>query len=282
MSADWVVDQSSLTALLADRARGVLVAYDWTDPSSFVRSFGLSTYAVPLGVVLWVLSPAVRRALHGWSDVAVFGTLLCGIGVVLTVHYAHRSAEFEPWAFGHRPGLPFILLELNALAFLLVATRQSGPIANDWARLSLRGVVILLFVASLTTSARQTVQEASRGLRPYAKPPRPSELALAEWLDTREPPPVVVAHRALRWSAISRRAGFHWIGCGDDAERLKRIFAFTDAEFLVVQRGARRCRYMQDDRVSFERVARFPGRRGQQIDVLRLRDDDLASSPPSE
>jgi hypothetical protein len=246
----WIVPVRSFAELLRFVADGMVAAFRYGG-LSYVRSFGLVAYAVPLALGCLLLSPRLRAGLdRGPGRAIVLGTALCGLGLAVMAHAAHSESDFARlWAFDHRQGLPFILLVVSALACLLSGARERSLAP-------LRVVVLLLVALSIASSARTSYREF---VHPRGREPTGPERDLAAWLAAQPDDPVVISSRAPKLAVISR-AGFHWIDCGDEPEQARRLFRYVGADYLVVRRSDRRCRFMRGLEPELELVERFPGR----------------------
>lgn len=256
----WIVPPASFGELVAEAWRGLRVAFAVRGPS-YVKSFGPVVWAVPLAFVAVVASRRIRAAFARSTDRSiVVASTLAGLGLAVMAQAAHSESDFARlWAFDHRHGLPFMLLVAGALACLLGAPRAPDVVAwRVTSRTSgaggLRAATLLLVAGSLALAAWR----APSLLAPRGRGPTGTEQQLAQWLDVQPRPPVVIARRASRLAVLSR-AGFHWIGCGDDPEQTRILFRHAGAELLVVRRSDRRCRFMAGLEPELELVGTFRG-----------------------
>lgn len=287
--AVWIVpvrDAHDLWRFVAD---GLVAAFRIGGPSYF-HSFGLLTYAVPLALVCGLASSRVRRAFAASERrTLVVGAALAGVGLAVMAHAAHSESDFaRRWAFNHRHGLPYVLLIVSALACLLPLLRADdhAPTHADAAALAdrdggggfarvLRVVVLAMVVVSLAHVARAAYRELAH---PRGRSPTRTERALAAWLAAQPVQPVVISSRPPRLAVVSR-AGFHWIGCSDDPEQVRRLFRHAGADYLVVRPADRRCRFMRGLERELELVARF--RDGKPVLALyRWRGDGVRAATP--
>lgn len=257
----WIVPIRSASDLWSFVVDGLVAAFRPGGPS-YARSFGAVVYAVPLAVVCLLASRRLRAAFVA-SDgrELIAGTALCGLGLAVMAHAAHSESDFAlRWAFHHRHGLPFVLLIVSALACLLplVATGANGGTADSgrgaWL---LRLVVLSMIVLSIAGSGPRAYAEF---FHPRGRSPTPAEVDLAAWLAAQPRTPVVIASRAPKY-AVTSRAAFHWIGCSDDPEQVRRLFRHAGADYLVVRRSDRRCSFMRGLDPELELVESF--RRGR-------------------
>ena len=250
----WVVAPATFAELVGKVLLGLRVAFSPSGPS-YVDGFGPVAYAVPLAIVALLLSHDLRLAFARSTDqMVIVATATCALGFAVLTQGSHSESDFSRlWAFNHRYGLPYIVSVVSALACLVGATGSSRAGAAS-ARRVLHASGLLLVVGSLA----MLVWRSPALVAPRGRGPTGTERQLAQWLDARSTPPVVIARRAARLAVISR-AGFHWIGCGDDPEQTRILFRHAGAELLVVRRSDRRCRFMAGLEPELELVATFRG-----------------------
>ena len=235
-----MVKTDSLGALIADRARGVWVAFRPFGPHSYLRSLGPSIYLLPLALFPLLRRPKAVRAALELRHAPVLAALLAGLGAMASVHVMHMRLD-KPWLFGWRHGLPVVLLVILALAYL----RARGGRA-----LSL--VAALLVAGSLAT---QTWKLASEVRRRRPGNPNAAERALSRWLNAHSPHPTVVTTNP-QWLSVHSRAGFHWTHCTEPAEQTRRLLEIG-ADYVVVLPGQRNCRFVRGLLPSLDVIATF-------------------------
>jgi len=264
----WVAAPRSITALAGQVLTGLRVAFS-PRGASYVKSFGVVAYAVPLALLALVLSARLRAAFaHSRERAAIAGTALCGLGLAVMANAAHSESDFARlWSFDHRHGLPFVVLVVSALACLLGTTSASGALATPGSRTGRVLRTCALALVALTLIA--ALWRLPELLAPRGRGPTGTERALAQWLDTQPSPPVVIARRASRLAAMSR-ARFHWIACSDEPEVTRQLFRHAGAQYVVARRSDRRCGFLRGLAPELESVATFRGD-GPVLELFRWR-----------
>jgi hypothetical protein len=228
----WSVPTSSRLEYAANRLRGVAAAFDPSSGSSYATSFGPVAWLVPAALLALLLRPGdLRRGLPAAlrpPALAVTVTLASGLLMIAPLHLLHSRFLWE-WRFGHRHGLPFLLLLVPALAYLL---RRGGP---------LRLLALALAGLSLVTGALGVAR-----LLTFRYPPGPqgAERELVEWLGEHPRRPIVVTTNAQPLAVYSR-AGFHWMECREDSRQTRVLLEVVGADYVVVYPGEERCPFVQ-------------------------------------
>lgn len=240
---------------VADLALGVRAAFHpWGGMTSYVGSFGLAAFAVPLALLQLLLHPGRWRRLMGAvtrpETAVVTATTAAAAAMVLPLHFLHLRFLWE-WRFGFRHGLPYGLLVLVAVAYLLV---HGEPLV--------RRLVLALVAISLLAGSARTAEL-------LAAPPRwgltAPERELVDWLDAQSPRPVVLTTNAQPLSVYSR-AGFHWMECRENAEKTRTMLRLLPIDYVLVYRPESQCPFIQGV-PELEPVRRF-GEGGEEIWVL--------------
>jgi hypothetical protein len=251
---------------LRDVALGVGAAFDPRGRfTSYVGSFGAVAFAVPLALLHLALRPAgVRaglRALARPEGALIAGTAAAAAAMVLPLHMLHSRFLWE-WRFGFRHGLPFGLLALLAVAYLLV---RGEPLVR-------RLALALVAASALTgTAAAGGVLAGARGWGLTA-----AERDLVAWLDEPSPRPAVLTTNAQPLAVYSR-AGFHWTECRESAEQTRRLLAHLAIDYVLVYQVEHRCPFIAG--VPELGLVRKFGEGGGAIWVLAPRPDRGAAEP---
>jgi hypothetical protein len=260
-----LVPTSSLWDYVRDRAAGLLVAFAPPPARSYASHFGWAVYLVPLALIRVAVRSARRPPAfaRGIAAERVLGTavVLAGLGMLIPIHMHHEASfsqgatRLGAWLFGHRHGIPFLLLLLPALAYL---DRHSGR--------GLRLVTAGLLAATVVTS--------SLALREIMTRPLPLGLSHAEtqlvaWLGRQLPPPAVVTTRAQKLGAYSR-AGFHWTYCEDSPDRTLALLRHAGADFVLRYLNDSHCPFLAHRESELREVRRF----GLSITLLELANDE--------
>jgi len=273
----WIVPIRSPYDLWRFVSDGLIAAFRWSG-QSYASSFGVVAYAVPFAAISALVSRRVRAALRANDDRAVVvATALCGLGLAAMAHAAHSESDFaRRWAFDHRHGLPYVLLIVSALACLMgsMGVRSGAPNGRASSFAVIRVTVLAAIVLSIGSSARESYREF---FHPRGRSPTAPKLDLAARLADHPGRPVVIARRAPKYAVISR-AAFHWIGCSDDPEQVRRLFRHVGADYLLVRRADWRCAFMRGLAPELELVESF--RRGRPpIELYRWRADRQDPAP---
>ncbi len=218
---------------LADRASGLWAAFDPTNPTSYVASFGLAAWLVPLAVAglaarghdRW----AAWRAAVQPGSAAVVAAVVAAAVQLAPLQLMHTRYLGE-WRFGHRHGLALLLLLVPALAYLL----DRGPRPWRWAALALA-------VASLASGGFATASLLGARFPSGLLGPEPE---LVEWLEARRPRPTVVTTNA-QTLAVYSRAGFHWMQCDEDPAKTRLLIERAGVDHVLVYSGQEHCRFHQ-------------------------------------
>lgn len=228
-----MVSPPGVFAWLADRARGVVIAFSGGRMSYF-SCFGLWSAALLLAVPFLVLDGwrAVQRRscglwawLHTPANLFKLAYALLAIGGVLSLHTIHK-AMFTPWNFGTRHALTAGFAIVAAILYL--------------ARRPVLGRVVALFLVTASVyfgfwrignapdNARKSNDPPVKWSAAYNRP-------IVQWLEQRaadEPGLVVVAQdiEAQKLARYTDGVGYHWS---------YRTTTWTEVEFLFRERGAR-------------------------------------------
>lgn len=223
---------TGVLSFLADRAAGIGVAFHPLHPHGYVPSFGPAVYLVPLALLALAQRAPAAGSAWAWlrrpASRTVVATALAGLGSVAIVHL-HRGTLIWEWWFHWRHGLPMILP--IALSLLLVSA-----LGSQW----LRGAAVLLVAGSLLVNTI-AVQRTASFLRFATFGPSPAESALLAWADAQAEAPRLVSTRAQALAAFSKRAGFHWLSCGDDPRQTATLLGPAQAEYVVLYPGEDAC-----------------------------------------
>jgi len=259
----WGYPVEGAAELWANRLRGLAVAFDPRRADSYFRSFGPAVYLVPLAALHLLVRPARWRAAWGALStpraVPVVASLAAGALMLAPIHLLHSRFLWE-WRFGHRHGLPFVLLLVVALVYLLC--RVSGRVRHVALALALLSVVGGSFgVAGLL------------GTR-FASGLLGAEPELVRWLEGHPGKPIVVTTNAQPLSVYSR-AGFHWMECREKPEQTRALIEHVGIDYVLVYAGEERCAFVRG--LSELEVARVFGDGRARIWALRPKQ---ARSPP--
>ena len=224
----WV-ELSSRRAWLADRFQGVLTSFDPRSPFSYFHLWGpvavLPLIAAVVALVWWLAKS--RRITFRFSpeQVPLLIALSAGLMFFATL-YNYHSTFLQPWLFGYRHGLPYLLLLLVALPYLMVSTSRL-----------LRALTILSVLASVALGLMGVLAFVTSPLPPG---PKPSERALSAWLDHQPVPPTLVTTNAQQLSTWNH-AHYHWLLCDDKPQQIRILLERLPVDYVVVYDAERDC-----------------------------------------
>jgi hypothetical protein len=237
-------------AWLADRARGVLVAFGGGDMSYFA-CFGLWSGALLASVPFLALDAwrALRRRslglwswLHDPANLFKLAYALLAILGVASLHTIHK-AMFTPWNFGTRHGLTAGFAIVAALLYL--------------SRRPALGRVVALFLVAASAyfgfwKIGRSVDPARADRNEWSRAHNADIVAWLHERAAREPGLVVVAPdiEAQKLARFTDGVGYHWY---------HRTSTYDDLDYLFGERGARYL-LVRDDRVRRLGIARHPPR----------------------
>ena len=250
---------------LRDRLTGVVVAFNPAHPESYVSSFGLAVYAVPVAMVSLVWSQ--RSRLSGWPArelVLPLAVVISGVLLLLPVHEAHLTTSNYEWLFGHRHGLPFVLLLVAALGYL-------GRRTRPW----LAACVVLTALSSVTGVAGTVGRPVNDPTDGFTD----AERALATWLDEQPRGTMALTTHAHGLSVLTR-TGLHWAACQGSTEDTRAFVEHVGVDLVLVYPGEWACPQFAALKSTSESVRVFDdGLR--RIEVVRPRRDrpDRGSGP---
>ena len=225
---------SAWGARLRDVTVGLRAAFDPRGGvTSYVGSFGLAAFAVPLALLHLVLSrrhwrPLATALIRPQAGV-VTATAAAAAAMVLPLHFLHLRFLWE-WRFGFRHGLAFGLLVLVAVAYLLAHGERL-----------VRRLALVLVALSLVTGPVRTAELLTA---PRGWGLTPAELELVAWLDSQSARPVVLTTNAQPLSVYSR-AGFHWMECDESAEKTRTMLRLLPIDYVLVYQVEHGCRFIR-------------------------------------
>jgi len=241
----WNVSTESGWEYLADRMRSVAAALDPWSPYSYVESYGLAVWLVPIAAVaaLGTLRKRPRLLLPPLAKDAALplACLLTGFLLLLPLHLSHSRLLGE-WRFGHRHGLPLLLLLLPAAFFLLRHPRRA-----------LRWLAWSLLAMSIVSGTFRSVHLLTVRFPSGLLGPEPE---LVEWLDGQQPRPSVVTTNP-QTLAVYSRAGFHWMECREDGRKTRLLVEEVGADFVLLYAGEESCAFARGIEQDFELVREF-------------------------
>ena len=251
----WNVATDSLREFVADRASGLLVAFDPVGRMSYVVSFGPIAYLPPAVLLLLVARPrALASALRSTLDrrwLVVVGCSAAAAACLAPVHLAHENRHWG-WFFNFRHGLPLILAVVVTLGFSLVRGRRL-----------LRLLAWALTLASLVWNVAGVMREIGARYRG----PTGAESAFGAWIATQAPAPVFLTTQPWSLGAVTRGL-FHGVDCGDPPDHTRVYLEHAGVDYVVTQSFDLECAFFVGVQQELVPVRKF-GSGAEQISVWR-------------
>jgi hypothetical protein len=224
---------TGLGELILDRLHGFLAAFSATEPNSYVAAFGPAAYLVAMALLVAAAAAvgihSAPRMVGRPAGVLFYATCVAGVTLLVPVHLAHTTLG-PGWLFGHRHGLPLILLVTVALSYLV---SRPPPI---------RAPAVALLLLSLLYGGALIVRMMQR---PNADPPTASEHALGRWLDSLPAGTTVLTTKAQGLSLVTR-VGLHATFCPDTPASTRMFLAYVGVDFVVAYPDDEHCRFLAD------------------------------------
>lgn len=219
---------------LAIRLDGVRVAFDPTESISYLAALGTAVYLLPLALVAVLVRPArateALRSATRPSHAGLVGCLLAGALMVAPLHFFHSSYLWE-WRFGHRHGLPLVLVLVPLLAWL--ATLPGRRI---------RTLALVLVAFSILGGA--TIIAAGLPAPPGSGLVG-AEDELAAWIDGHPEPPTLLTTQ-VHTLAVFTHARYHWMECQESGEKVRQMLELIPSiDYGIVYPGEERCPFAQ-------------------------------------
>ncbi|MEA2239313.1 MAG: hypothetical protein QOC81_4037 [Thermoanaerobaculia bacterium] len=214
---------------LADRWQGLLTSFDPWSPVSYFHLFGPAA-ALPLiaalAAVVWWVARSRRISFHlSAEQVPMLVALSSGL-MFLGILYNYHETFFLPWLFGYRHGLPYLLLILVAIPWLMTNSSRI-----------LRVVTVVCVLATIVLGVDGVVAFVTS---PPPAGPKPSERQLSAWLD-HQPRAVTLASTNAQTLATWNHANYHWLLCDDKPAQLRTLLAKLPIDYVVVYDAERGC-----------------------------------------
>lgn len=229
------------TEWLLHRASSLGVMFDPNDPYSYVQSFGVVAFLVPLALLVAL----VQRKFARPQSLLLMAVLVAGVFFFFNLMLYH-SEVWLPWLFGWRHGLPFVFLIALAVPFLVARTGRLAPAI---------AVVLLL---SVITNARH-VAAAVRAPDPRLTR---GEAELVRWLEANKVSAIATNAQIL---GSMTDAHLYWSWCDASPESTRAMLRLLPVKHIVLYEHEYRCRFVTGDTLRL--VAVF-GDRGRRVMVL--------------
>lgn len=242
------------TEWLLQRSTSLGVMFDPSNPYSYVQSFGVVAFLVPLAALAALLHRARTRggpqpAVHSLFTNAV---LIAGVFFFFNLMLYH-SEVWMPWLFGWRHGLPFILLIAVAVPWLVARAGRFAP------------AIALVLLVSVATSARSAIS--------FVRSPdtdlTPAETELVAWLNAR-PASAITTNAQILGSMTD--AHLYWTYCDASGESTRAMLAKLPIAYVILYEREARCRFVTEaDPLRLVAAFGQPGRRVFVLEPLRRR-----------
>ena len=231
-------------AWLAARAKSLAVSFDPTGPYSYVQSFGVAAYLVPIAAVVALVEIARRRKLRAPQSIFRMAIFIAGLFFFFSL-MAYRSVVWMPWLFGWRHGLPFVFLLVLAVPWLVARAGRLAP------------AVAVVLLISVAVHARAIVA--------FVRSPDPQltvgETQLVQWLNAQPRRVEVITTNAQILGSMSD-AHFHWTHCSSSGETTRATLRLLPVDYVVLYESEVRCRFaMEAGEMKLVRAFGTPGRR---------------------
>ena len=230
----------STQAWLSQRASSLGVMFDPSNAYSYVQSFCIVAFLVPLALIAWLFE---RRRPQSLLNTAV---LIAGVFFFFNLMLYH-SEVWMPWLFGWRHGLPYIFLIALAVPFLVARAGRYSP------------AIALVLLVSAIMIARSTAA--------FVRAPDPKltagEVELVRFLESNKAASITTNAQIL---GSMTDAPLYWTHCNATGESTKAMLRLMPARYVILYGGEVRCRFATE--AGAMRVVRAFGERGQRVLVL--------------
>lgn len=218
----WTQHASALEWLRA-RIASLGVMFGPASEYSYVRSFGVVAYLVPLAAIVAV----VRRRFR--APRSIFLTAMCIAGLFFFFSLTlYQSATWMPWLFGWRHGLPFLFLIILAVPWIVAQTGRAAP------------AVAVVLLVSVAMNARDVL--------PFVREPdvqlSAQEMELVAWLNA-QPRASAIATNAQILGSLTD-AHLYWTTCAAPAETIRAMLRQLPVQYVVMYEREMRCRFVME------------------------------------
>lgn len=233
---------STRTEWLAHRATSLGVMFDPFNQYSYVRSFGIVAFLVPLALIVFLLvrrNPADRPAgAFGLTESAV---LIAGVFFFFNLMLYH-SEVWMPWLFGWRHGLPYVFLIALSVPFLVARSGRMAP------------AIAIVLLVSVLTSARSV---AAFVRSPDVQLTR-GEDELVRWLSAENGSAITTNAQIL---GSMTDAHLYWTHCKASPETTRAMMKAFGVRHVILYEHERSCGFAQGAPMRLVSMFGDPGRR---------------------
>jgi hypothetical protein len=233
------------TEWLLQRATSLGVMFDPSNAYSYVQSFGVVAFLVPLA--------AIAALLHRGKTPRTLLTnavLIAGVFFFFNLMLYH-SEVWLPWLFGWRHGLPYILLIALAVPWLVARAGHFAPAI---------AIVLLVSVATSASSVMAFIRSPDTELTA-------AERELVAWMNAR--PVSAMTTNAQVLGSVSD-AGLYWTYCDAPGDTTRAMLARLPIRYVLLYEHEARCRFIVEaDPLRLVAAFGEPGRRVFVLQPLR-------------
>lgn len=230
-------------SVLGMRLGSFRVMFSPSNAYSYVQSFGIVTFLVPLAAI----AALFRKKFGMPRSLLLTAVFIAGVFFFLNLMLYH-SEVWMPWLFGWRHGLPFIFLIALAVPWLVM---RAGRFA--W-------LIAIVLLVSVVTNASSVAA--------FIRSPDPKlsvgETELVQWLNAR--PVSAIATNAQILGSMSD-AHLYWTYCDAPAETTKAMLRLMPVEYVILAEGETQCPFAKG--AGPMRVVKIFGEPGRREFVLR-------------
>lgn len=235
------------TDWLMHRASSLAVMFDPSNQYSYVQSFGVVAFLVPLA--------ALGALLHRGKTPRTLLTsavLIAGVFFFFNLMLYH-SEVWMPWLFGWRHGLPYILLIALTVPWLVARAGRFAP------------AIAFVLLVSVAASARSAIV--------FVLSPDPeltgAETELVEWMSARRIAAMTTNAQIL---GSMTDAHLYWTYCAAPGESTRVMLAKMPITHVILYEHEVRCRFITEaDPLRLVAAFGEPGRRVFVLQPLRRR-----------
>lgn len=234
---------------LGARAEALRVMFDPSNPYSYVQSFGIVSFLVPLAAVAALVELVRRRKVRAPQSILRTAMLVAGLFFFFNL-MLYQSAVWMPWLFGWRHGLPYIFLIALAVPWLVARAGRFAPAI---------AVVLLISVATSTRAVVAFVRAPDVQLTA-------GETELVAWLDAQPRPVSLITTNAQILGSMSD-AHFYWTNCDAPGETSRAMLRELPIEYVALYEHEVQCRFAKE--AGPMRLVRAFGSPGRRVFLLR-------------
>lgn len=240
---EWTRQASALDWLRV-RIESIGVMFGMSDAYSYVHSFGVVAYLVPLAAIGVVIELVRRRKLRAPQSLYLTTVVIAGLFFFFNLTL-YQSSVWMPWLFGWRHGLPFIILILLAVPWLIARAGRFAPAI---------AIVLLFSVLSSGGEVLAFVHSPDVALTR-------GETQLIAWLNAQPRRLSIITTNAQILGSMSD-AHFYWTNCEATGETIGAMLQQLPIDGIVMYEREARCPFvMQSGPLRLVRAFGEPGRR---------------------